>query len=136
MTTCHGGLGHVGEDRDLNSHIEDAGNIDDTEGTNSSGTMIAFRESDGYLSNLLPNSQADLNILQEKYTAYDNEYEAGEGQPVERIGLHRLPRMGTMDSLSHSGHNQLQPQHPQSYLEKWCTNTLTHCAPHKSKQIS
>ena len=28
MTTCHGGVGHAGEDRYLNSHVEDARNID------------------------------------------------------------------------------------------------------------
>ena len=53
-----------------------------------------------------------------------------------RIGLYRPPRMGNKDSLSHWGHNQHQPQHPQNHLEKWYTNTWTHCALHKSKQIS
>ena len=31
MTTHHGGVGHAGEDRDLYSHVEDTGNIDDNE---------------------------------------------------------------------------------------------------------
>ena len=36
--------------------------------------MIALRgsEANGHLSDLLPNSQGDLNILTRKYTAYDN----------------------------------------------------------------
>ena len=40
MTTHHGGAEHAG--RDLNSYVEDAGNIDDNESTNSSETTIAF----------------------------------------------------------------------------------------------
>ena len=28
MTTCHGGAGHMGEDRDLVSHIEDTQDMD------------------------------------------------------------------------------------------------------------
>ena len=65
MTTHHRGAGHTGEDRDFNSYVEDARNIDGNESTNSSETMIAFRalEVDGCLGNLLPNSQEDLNIL-------------------------------------------------------------------------
>ena len=65
MTTHHGRAGHVGEDRDLNSYIDDTRNIDDNESTNSSGTIIAFGglEADGCLSDLLPNSQADLKVL-------------------------------------------------------------------------
>ena len=65
MTTHHGEVGHAGKDRDLNSHVEDVGNIDDNASTDSSETMIAFRgsEADGCLGNLLPNSQADLNLL-------------------------------------------------------------------------
>ena len=65
MTTCHRGMGHAGEDRDLDPHIEDTGNIDGKKSTNSSETMIALGETemDGCLSDLLPNSQADLNIL-------------------------------------------------------------------------
>ena len=42
MTTHHGAVGHVGKDRDLNFHVEDTENIHDNEGTNRSGTMIAF----------------------------------------------------------------------------------------------
>ena len=74
MTTHHRGVGCAGEDRVLDSHIEDTGNKDDNESTNSSETMIAFRGSQANvcLSDLLPNSQADLKIPQEKYTAYDN----------------------------------------------------------------
>ena len=65
MNTHHRGVGHVGKDRDLDSHVEDTRNIDDNESTNSSETMIAFGglEADGHLSNLPPNSQADLYIL-------------------------------------------------------------------------
>ena len=63
MTTCHRGAGHAGKDRDLNSHVEHTRNIENTESTNSSETTIAFREPVGCLSDLLSNSQADLNIL-------------------------------------------------------------------------
>ena len=70
MTTQHRGAGHAGEDRELNSHIEDARSIDigpnnDNESTHSSDTMVAFEgsEADGDLSDHLPNNQADLNIL-------------------------------------------------------------------------
>ena len=65
MTTCHRGVGHVGEGRDLDSYIEYTRNIDDNESTNSSETKIAFRgsEANGHLGDLPPNSQADLHIL-------------------------------------------------------------------------
>ena len=42
MTTCHGGVGHAGKDRDLNSHMEDTRNIDHNESTKSSETTIVF----------------------------------------------------------------------------------------------
>ena len=65
-------MGHTGEDRDLNPHIEDTEGIDighnnDNESTNHSDTMLSFggSEVDGCHGNLLPNSQANLTI-QEK----------------------------------------------------------------------
>ena len=87
MTTHHGGMGHAGKDRDLNSHIEDTRNIDDNESTNSSETTIAFRgsETDGHLGNLLPSSQADLNILAREIHNLQQQVEAREGQPVEGL---------------------------------------------------
>ena len=65
MTTHHRGVGCTGEDRDHDSHVEDARNIDDHKSTNTSETLIAFggSQADGCLSDLLPNSQADLNIV-------------------------------------------------------------------------
>ena len=70
MTTHHGEAGHICKDIDLDSYVEDARNIDmspkiDNESTNSSDTTIAFGRSevDGCLSDLLPNGQADLDIL-------------------------------------------------------------------------
>ena len=59
MTTDHRGAGHEGEDRDLNSHVEDARNIDDNESTNSSETMLDFggSEVDGNLSASCPLAQ-------------------------------------------------------------------------------
>ena len=70
MTTCHGGAGHTGKDRDLNSYIEDTGGMDighdnDNESTSSSDTTIAFKgsEADGCLSDILSNSQANLDIF-------------------------------------------------------------------------
>ena len=69
MTTHHRGAGHSCEHGDLNSHVEDARNIDmgpknDNKSTNSSDTTITFRgsEADGHLGGLLPNGQADLDI--------------------------------------------------------------------------
>ena len=81
MTTCHGGAGHTGKDRDFISHIEDTRGIDigpnnDIESTNSSDTTTAFRgsEVDGHLGDLLPNGQANLSVcLKEKSTACGNE---------------------------------------------------------------
>ena len=54
----------------LDSHVEDARNIDDNESTNSSETTTAFggSEMDAFLVNLLPNSQTDLNILAKRNT--------------------------------------------------------------------
>ena len=70
MTAHHGGTGHTGKERDLNSQLEDTGGMDigphnDNESTNSLDTTVAFggSEVDGCLSDLLPNSQANLGIL-------------------------------------------------------------------------
>ena len=65
MTTHHRGVGHAGQDRELDFYIEDTRNINDNESTNSSETALALRgsEADGCLGDLLPNSQAALNIL-------------------------------------------------------------------------
>ena len=70
MTTCHRGTGHTGEDRELNSHIDDTGCIDkspsnNNESTNISDTKIAFRglEADGCLDDPLHRSQANLTVL-------------------------------------------------------------------------
>ena len=74
MTTHHGGAGHAGKDRDLNSHIEDTGNIDDNESTNSSETTIVFedqRQMAISVTSLLTASQT-CTYLQEKYTVYNN----------------------------------------------------------------
>ena len=90
MTTCHKGTGHAHEDRDLNSNVGDARNIDigpdhDNESTNSSDTTIAFRgsEADGHLSNHLPNSHADLKILTREINSLQQGVEGREGVPVE-----------------------------------------------------
>ena len=70
MTTHHGGTGHTGRDRDLNSNVEDTGGIDigpnnDNENTTSLDTMLASGglEADGHLGDILPSSQANLTIL-------------------------------------------------------------------------
>ena len=47
MTTYHRGMGHTGEDRDLNFHVEDTRSIDiglnnDNESTNSLDTVISY----------------------------------------------------------------------------------------------
>ena len=85
MTTYHGGVGHAGKDRDLDPHVEDTRNIDDNESTNNSETTNALRESeiDDHLIDLLPNSQADLNILAKDIHSLKQCTEAREGQPVE-----------------------------------------------------
>ena len=57
MTTHHRGVGHRGKDRDLNSYVEDTGNIDDNESMNGSETLMAF------LRNILLYRQADFNML-------------------------------------------------------------------------
>ena len=79
MTTCHGGTGCTGKDRELSSHVEGTRGIDigpknDNESTNSSDTTIAFGglEADGHLDNLLHSSQANLTVLKEKSAAYGN----------------------------------------------------------------
>ena len=86
------GVGHAGKYRDLNSHIENAGNIDmgpknDNESTNSVDTMIAFRgtEADGHLSVLLPNSQADVNILAREINSLWQCAGAGEDQTAKGL---------------------------------------------------
>ena len=72
MTTHHEEVGHADKVRDLNSQIEDTGNIDDNESTNSSETTIVFRgsEMDGCLGDLLPNSQTDLDILTREINSF------------------------------------------------------------------
>ena len=60
--------------------------------------------------------------------------EAREGHPTK--GFDHIDHLEwELQTLSHSGHNPLQPQHPQNYLERWYTNTQTIYALHKSKQI-
>ena len=75
---------HAGKDRDLNSHVEDARNIDDNASTDSSETTIALGgwEADGHLSDLLPNSQADLNILTREIHSLWQCIDTREGQSV------------------------------------------------------
>ena len=119
MTTHHRGTRHVGKDRDLSSHVEDTRNIDDNVSTNSSETMIAFRgsETDGHLGEPLPNSQVDLILLAREINSLWQCVEAREGQPAE--GLDCIDHLEwELQTLSHSACNQLQPQHPQSHLEK------------------
>ena len=80
-------MGHTGKDVDLDSYVEDTRNMDDNESPNSSETIIVFRgsDADGHLSDLLPNSQADLNILTKGIHSLWQGVEAREGQPVEGL---------------------------------------------------
>ena len=90
MTTCNRGTGHIGEDRDLNSHIDiategDTGGIDigpnnANESKNSLDTILAFggSEVDGCLSDLLPSSQANLTILTREINNLQQQVEARE----------------------------------------------------------
>ena len=115
----------MGENRDLSSLTEDTRGMDigpdnDTKSTNGLDTMIAFRKSDvdGYLCDLLPNSQENLDILTREINSLWQWVEAGEGQLAEGLDhidwlegeLHRI-------SHKHSGNNWLQPQHLQNQLE-------------------
>ena len=79
MTTHHGGVGHAGKDRDLDSHMEDTGNR--------SETMIPFGglEADGCISNLSLNSQPDLHILAREIHSLQQHTETREGQPSEGL---------------------------------------------------
>ena len=70
MTTCHGGAGHPGKERQLDLYIEDARGIDighdnDSESEHSSDTTVAFGgvEENAHLNNPLHNSQAGLKLL-------------------------------------------------------------------------
>ena len=107
MTTYYRGAGHTGEDRELNSHIEDTrgidiGSLNDNECTDSLDTMVAFRESeaDGHLSNPLPNSQANLSMLAREINSLLVAMSRSQRRSNSRgIGL---PRTGTMESLSHA----------------------------------
>ena len=111
MTTPHRGVGHAGKDRDLNSHIEDARNIDDNESTNSSETTIAFggSEADAPLSCLLSNSQADFNILPREKHSLQQWVVAREDQPAE--GLDHIDCLEQkLWTLSHTqGTNNFNP---------------------------
>ena len=86
MTTHHGGAGHTGEDKDLNSHVEGTGNIDDNESTHSletisfGGTEVVY-----HLSDLLPNGQTDLHILTREIHSLQQCVEGREGQPAEGL---------------------------------------------------
>ena len=69
MTNHYAGTEHIGEDRELNSHIKDIGGIDidpnnDNESTNSSDITIAFGglKADGHLGNPLRTNQANLTV--------------------------------------------------------------------------
>ena len=49
MTTCYGGTGHTGKDRELNSHVEDTAGIDigpdnDNASTNSSILQLLLED--------------------------------------------------------------------------------------------
>ena len=92
MTFYHVGTGHTGEDRDLDSHMEDTGGIDispnnDNESTNSSDTMIALGGlgADGHLTDFLHSSQANLTILTREINSLQQCIEARAGQPAEGL---------------------------------------------------
>ena len=75
MTTCYGGMGHTGKDRDLIFHVDitierdirgiDIGPNNNNKSTKSLVTTLAFRgsETDGHLSDLLDSHQPNLVIL-------------------------------------------------------------------------
>ena len=92
MTTHHGGVGHPGEDRELNFSIEDARGIDigtnnDNESEHSCDTMVTFggAEANGHLSDPLPNSKPGLKLLTKEMSHLWQNVEAGEGQPTEGL---------------------------------------------------
>ena len=144
ITTCHRGAGHACKDRDLNSHVEDARNIDmspnhDNESTNSSDTTIVFggSEADGHLSNFLPNSQSDLNILAREINSIQQEVEAREGQPVE--GLNCIDCLeGELQNLSLTLRTLLtsNPSPTEPFGEVVCQYTDTLCTTQKQTNLT
>ena len=144
MTTHHGGTGHRGEDRDINSHIDittkgDTGGIyigpsDNNESINRSNTMLAFggSEADGHLGNILPSSQANITILTREINSLQQWVKDREGQPVEGLDCIELELQYLPLSLRSQSTSTPAPTEP---LEKWHTNTQTHYAPHRCNQI-
>ena len=139
MTTHYRGVGCTGEDRVLNSHIEDTRNTNDNENTNSSETMIAFRgsEADGHLSDLLPNSQADLKILTREIHSLQQCIEAREGQPVEGLDCidHLEQELQTV-TLTLSMQPTSTPTPTEPYGEVVCQYTDTLCTTQKQTHLT
>ena len=139
MTTCHGGAGHAGEDRNLNSHIEDTANIDNNESTNSPETTIAFGGSgtDGHLGEPLPNSQVDLNILATEIHSLQQQIEAREGQPVEGLDCinHLEWELWTL-SLTLSTQPTSAPTPTQPFGEMVCQYIDTLCTAQKQINLT
>ena len=84
---------------------------------------------DGHLSNLIPNTQADLNILTREIHSLQQCLEAREGQPVE--GLDHIDHLGwelgTLSlTLSMQSASTLTPTEPfgevvHQYMDMLCT---------------
>ena len=136
MTTHHRGMGHTGEDRDLDSHIKDTRGIDigpdnDNESTNSWDTTFASggSETDGHLCNLLPRSQANLTILTKEINSLPQWVEAREGQPAE--GLDHIERELQNLSLTLRVQPTSTPALTEPFGEVICQYTDTLCTTHK-----
>ena len=100
--------------------------------------MIAFRgsEADDHLSNLLPNTQADLNILTREVHSLQQCVEAREGQPVEGLDhidcLEQEPQTLSL-TLSIQSPSTLTPTEP--FVEVVCQYTETLCAMQKQTHL-
>ena len=125
MTTHHGG------DRDLDSHVENTWNIDDNESTSSSEITIAFggSEADSHLSDLLPNSQADLQHTHNRNKQLITTCSSWRRSTKRRIGPHRTPRTGHSLTLSTQSTSTLTPTEP--FGEVVCQYTDTLCTKQK-----
>ena len=144
MATHHGGVGHPGEDRELNSYIEDARGIDidlnnDNESEQSSDTMVAFggAAANGHLSDPLPCSQTDLKLLTREISSLWQCIEAGEGQPAEGLDhIDHLERELQNLSLTIRTQTPSTPAPMEPFGEVVCQYTDTLCNTQKQTNLT
>ena len=136
MTTGHRGAGHTGEDRDLDSHIEDTRGIDIGPSNDNENTvwipwlLFGGSEADGYLSDLLPNGQANLSMLTREINSLQQQVETAEDELVEGW-THRPPRTETMESLTLRAQLTSTPAPTEPFGEVVCQYMDTLCVTQK-----